>query len=133
MCRSFHSERFWELSLYRVVLGIGADGVYPLAALLSPGKKKSFHKLVLTFSMQGLGFIAVPIIALLLRSTTSNLSLVWRILLGVGGVPGIALLLLNHRCNQRTDNHDEATQMDHDDEEVPRGSTHRDDGNLEGW
>jgi hypothetical protein len=37
-------------------------------------------------------------------------------------VPGIVLLLLN-RCNHRTDNYDEATQMDHDDEEAPRGST----------
>jgi MFS transporter, PHS family, inorganic phosphate transporter len=72
LCR----ERFWELSLYRFVLGIGAGGVYPLAAVLSAGKNKSLHKVVLTFPMQGLGFIAVPTVALLLLAITSNLSLV---------------------------------------------------------
>jgi MFS transporter, PHS family, inorganic phosphate transporter len=91
----FCRENFWELSLYRFVLGIGAGGVYPLAAVLSSGQNKSMHKVVLTFAMQGLGFIAVPLVALLLLSTTTNLTLVWRILLGVGGVPGIVLLLLN--------------------------------------
>jgi MFS family permease len=85
----FCRESFWELSLYRFVLGIGAGGVYPLAAVLSSGQNKSMHKVVLTFAMQGLGFIAVPLVALLLLSTTTDLTLVWRILLGVGGVPGI--------------------------------------------
>lgn len=96
------SENFWELAIYRFVLGIGAGGVYPLAAVLSAGKNKSVHKVVLTFAMQGVGFIAVPLVAILLLSVTSNLSLIWRILLGVGGIPGIILLVLNQLCARRS-------------------------------
>jgi MFS transporter, PHS family, inorganic phosphate transporter len=109
------------LALWRFVLGIGAGGVYPLAAVLSAeqgGSSSSsnhhnedtssqVHRVVLTFSTQGLGFVMVPIVAVGLLHTIDNLDLVWRCILGLGSVPGIVLMILQWRlydsqCSSRT-------------------------------
>lgn len=111
---------FWRLAAWRFVLGIGAGGVYPLAATLSasattpPHRNKNstsssqqnqqehhhhaedstLHRVVLTFSTQGLGFVMVPLLAVpLLYILPHNLNAVWRILLALGSLPGIALMI----------------------------------------
>jgi len=103
------------LAMTRFVLGVGAGGVYPLAAVLSAeqlgsdkspqGKLQQLNRVVLTFSMQGLGFLAVPMIALPLLQFTdeSQLDIVWRVILGFGSVPGIILMGLQWRLYRRTD------------------------------
>ena len=100
----FVSVGDWErLAWFRLVLGVGAGGVYPLAAVLSANDtnnndknndttKSSLQRVVLTFSMQGVGFLAVPLVAMVLLRTGIRLELVWRWLLGLGCVPGIVLL-----------------------------------------
>jgi MFS transporter, PHS family, inorganic phosphate transporter len=144
---------FIQLALWRLLLGIGAGGVYPLAAVLSveqnirqTSQKKgttsaddeeiarrigincqsasknthknldnglieakshhgdnnddndntdSVHRVVLTFSAQGAGFLAVPILSLcLLYLFPENLNLVWRLLLCFGALPGIIMLFV---------------------------------------
>ena len=60
----------------------------------SDDSSDQIHRVVLTFSTQGLGFVTVPILAVVLLHLTENLDLVWRLLLGFGSVPGISLLLL---------------------------------------
>lgn len=101
------------LSVWRFVLGIGAGGVYPLAATLSAEnastakedssaaeeKEQQLKNVALTFSMQGVGFLAVPVVTipLLFAVSRSSLDLVWRIILGLGSLPGIVLLLLQTR------------------------------------
>ena len=66
-----------ELAIWRFVLGIGAGGVYPLAAVMSAedregdecesdeaseaGNSGELPRIALTFSTQGLGFLAVPL------------------------------------------------------------------------
>jgi PHS family inorganic phosphate transporter-like MFS transporter len=45
-----------------------------------------------TFAMQGVGALAVPLVALLLLIWSSDLDLVWRLCLGLGAVPGIVTL-----------------------------------------
>lgn len=95
-----------------IFLGFGAGGVYPLAAVLSAEQGPSssrqeqeeedepyaqLHRVVITFSMQGVGFLAVPVLAVPLLHLTSNLNVVWRLLLGFGSVPGIVLMLLQRR------------------------------------
>jgi PHS family inorganic phosphate transporter-like MFS transporter len=114
-----------RLAIWRFILGIGAGGVYPLAAVLSAeqgGKnnnspssspspsspsssleerQKSIHRVVLTFSTQGAGFVMVPIVAVILLYSIQNLHLIWRIILGVGSLPGIVLMLLQWRLYSR--------------------------------
>ena len=70
---------------------------------------QSLHRVVLTFSMQGLGFVAVPLVAILLlytipqpdesndgarHDTIRHLETVWRIIVGLGSLPGIVLMFL---------------------------------------
>jgi len=93
------SATFW-LVTFRFILGIGAGGIYPLAALLSKGNSsedsnKSVSRVVWTFSMQGIGFGVAPLLGLILLHLVSHvqqLEWVWRIMLGIGSVPGIVLL-----------------------------------------
>ncbi len=124
---------YWHLAAWRFILGIGAGGVYPLAAVLSAStnikqqddvhchtkvnvsndvcdtntdnhqmdENNKLHRVVLTFSTQGLGFITVPLIAvILLHSLPNNLDVVWRLMLGFGSIPGIVLLVWQWRTPQ---------------------------------
>jgi MFS transporter, PHS family, inorganic phosphate transporter len=60
----------------------------------------SIHRVVLTFSTQGMGFIAVPIVSVILLHSTSNLNFVWRFILGLGALPGIFLIIFQC-CSSR--------------------------------
>lgn len=89
---------FEVLACWRFLLGLGCGGVYPLAATLTTessnsGKEKG--KLVaLTFSFQGVGYLTVPIVALLVVKVFGETSDIgWRILLGLGSVPGALLTI----------------------------------------
>lgn len=112
-------EIYIGLAIWRFVLGIGAGAVYPLAATLSAeqsetststaaatqeelspeNKETQMKSVVLTFSMQGFGFLAVPLVALplLYLMPESSLDLVWRLILGFGCIPGLLLLFLQCR------------------------------------
>lgn len=118
-----YDDLFWKLSMWRFILGIGAGAVYPLAASLSAQvveevqqqqphhgtttttttedghhtkeSMKSLQRVVWTFSTQGLGFVTVPLVTVLLlytNTSSSNLQTVAKLLLGLGSVPGIGLL-----------------------------------------
>lgn len=115
-----HDVYLW-LAVWRFVLGIGAGAVYPLAAtisaeqaegdtsdhdeLLPEVKIRQLKSVVLTFSMQGFGFLAVPLIAvpLLYLTPESSLDLVWRLLLGFGCIPGLMLTILQWRLYRTSD------------------------------
>jgi len=108
------------------LLGIGAGGVYPLAATLSAEtdaeiqqqSQKADLKLrnvVLTFSMQGVGFLAVPVVAVALLYATpeSKLDFVWRALLGLGALPGIVLVMMQWQLyHKRNSSQETTTQSD---------------------
>lgn len=108
-------DRFYVLlATFRFLLGVGAGGVYPLAAVLSAeqgeskegsrapqgveeeeseeSKQKQAHRVVLTFSTQGLGFITAPLVTSILLYMTTNLEIIWRIILAAGSLPGLLLL-----------------------------------------
>lgn len=174
---------FIQLALWRLLLGIGAGGVYPLAAVLSVeheqnstmqtaqtksittrechhedevysrysshteidpqsplstttniaekglidtknkvndednGDIDTVHRVVLTFSTQGAGFIAVPILSLcFLYLFPENLNLVWRLLLGVGCIPGSVMLIVastRHKACDRNNANKNETSFDH--------------------
>ena len=100
------------LSLWRFVLGVGAGAIYPIAAVLSAESEeedddglgetekeaRKVQMIAITFSTQGVGFLAVPALAYLLMLIVGEegLDLVWRLILGIGALPGVTLVLL--RC-----------------------------------
>mmetsp|Transcript_26731 Transcript_26731/g.57503 ORF Transcript_26731/g.57503 Transcript_26731/m.57503 type:complete len:760 (+) Transcript_26731:55-2334(+) len=153
-----------QLAIWRFILGIGAGGVYPLAAVMSAENKvedclqgeededgsmavngvvprtnndgtmehewndkedgchrtesnrptnvgyapaatrsstanfestiKSFQRIALTFSTQGLGFITVPLLAYPMLWWNMDADVIWRALLGMGALPGVLVLYL---------------------------------------
>lgn len=64
---------------------------------INTNSSSSIQRVVLTFSMQGVGFVSVPIAAIFLFCFTSNLNFVWRTLLGIGALPGIILMCIQCR------------------------------------
>lgn len=124
------------LAIWRFLLGIGAGAVYPLAATLSAEQAsdddddeaasrnthgssnhdsyKALHSVVLTFSMQGFGFLAVPLVAVPLLNFTpeSSLDVVWRLLLGFGCLPGLLLAILQCRLYRQTSDLEVVPQED---------------------
>ena len=95
---------FHFLAITRFVLGVGVGGVYPLSATIaseSAGSSTSRGRTAsIVFSMQGVANLLVPIIALALVQLPSgngnpdspdDLGLSWRLMLGLGGIPGILL------------------------------------------
>lgn len=125
-----------KLALWRFVLGVGAGGVYPLAAVLSAeqGNKSSNKsnadqgkRVVLTFSTQGLGFVTCPLVAVPLLHITTNLNLIWRILLGLGSLPGLVLMVMQWRLYVRNNPRGDAIPLEEppetDMESPPEGIT----------
>jgi PHS family inorganic phosphate transporter-like MFS transporter len=111
---------FIPLAIFRFVLGMGVGGVYPLAAVIAgegasssrddgyvkpesdsangedEGVDKKAHvQMAMVFSTQGLGLLSPPLLALILLSAGCEEKYAWRILLGVGAVPGIIVFILS--------------------------------------
>jgi PHS family inorganic phosphate transporter-like MFS transporter len=134
---------FEQLAFWRLLLGIGCGGVYPLAALLSSEvvndneredgvleegqehggdnncdgeeqlgqreldrddyvrteaeqERNRLKMLAVTFSTQGIGFVTVPIVSILLLMSFGerHLDTVWRMILAFGSMPGLMLMYL---------------------------------------
>ena len=85
------------LVVARFVLGLGIGGDYPVSAVLMSeyAKRDDRGRLVgLVFSMQALGLIVGPLVALLLIGSGVNHDVTWRILLALGAVPAAAVVYL---------------------------------------
>jgi MFS transporter, PHS family, inorganic phosphate transporter len=97
-----HSEIsvYQMLAFFRFLLGLGCGGVYPLSATMtsessSVSNTDKSKLLALAFSFQGLGYLAVPAITLLVLSVLSeNSAIAWRFLLALGSLPGAILSIL---------------------------------------
>jgi hypothetical protein len=97
----------------------------------------SFQRIALTFSTQGLGFLSVPLLAYPLLEFGCNADVLWRVLLGVGALPGLVVLYLRlfsnavRECNGSNETIDADAllegdmirRIDDDDQEVPADST----------
>jgi len=171
-----HWNALNQLAVWRFVLGVGAGGVYPLAAVMSVEDKvtnhddddddddggggrqrqvqheelasndnesqyadldhyshdaiitqqeksdaASFQRVALTFSMQGLGFITVPLLAYpMLAILHMDTNIVWRLLLGLGALPGFIVMylrLMQQRRKQLIENIDDDVCDDDDDDD----------------
>lgn len=85
---------FW-LIVFRFILGLGVGGDYPISAVIMSeyANVRDRGKLVgLVFSMQALGLIAGPIVALTLLASGLNNDLAWRIMLGLGAIPAMSVI-----------------------------------------
>ena len=88
---------FLFLVIARFVLGLGIGGDYPVSAVLMSeyANRKDRGRLVgLVFSMQALGLIVGPLVALVLLSSGMSGNLTWRILLALGALPAAAVVYL---------------------------------------
>jgi MFS transporter, PHS family, inorganic phosphate transporter len=88
------SPNIWWLIGFRFVLGIGIGGDYPVSATIMSefaGKAHRGMLVSLVFAMQAAGLIVAPLFAAALLSTHMSQDLIWRILVGAGAVPALAV------------------------------------------
>jgi PHS family inorganic phosphate transporter-like MFS transporter len=84
----------WWLIGFRFILGIGIGGDYPVSATIMSeyaGKASRGMLVTLVFAMQAAGLILGPLFASALLSTSMSHDLIWRILVGFGAVPALAV------------------------------------------
>ena len=100
---SAFSPDIWWLIGFRVILGIGIGGDYPVSATLMSeyaGKKTRGMMVSLVFAMQAAGLIVGPLLAAaLLWSDLSN-DLVWRLLLAFGAVPALSVFQMRRHLGE---------------------------------
>jgi MFS transporter, PHS family, inorganic phosphate transporter len=91
---AFAPDIYWLIA-FRFILGIGIGGDYPISAVLMSeyANVRDRGKLVgLVFSMQALGLIAGPIVAITLLASGINHDLAWRLMLGLGAIPALSIV-----------------------------------------
>ncbi|HEV8065432.1 MAG TPA: MFS transporter [Acidimicrobiales bacterium] len=96
---AFAQSVLW-LVLARFLLGLGIGGDYPVSAVLMSeySNRNDRGRLVgLVFSMQAVGLVVGPLVALGLLASGVSHDLTWRLLLGLGAVPAAAVLWLRTR------------------------------------
>src|SRR5579859_8167841 len=99
---AFSPGVLWLIA-FRFILGVGIGGDYPLSATLMSeyANRRDRGKMVtMVFSMQALGLIMGPLVALLLLVSGLNHDLVWRIMLALGAVPAFATFYLRRKISE---------------------------------
>jgi MFS family permease len=97
------APNIWWLLVFRVILGFGIGGDYPVSATIMSeySAKKSRGKMVgLVFAMQGAGLLVGPLLASGLLASGLSDHYVWRILLGFGALPGLAVFYLRRQIHE---------------------------------
>jgi MFS transporter, PHS family, inorganic phosphate transporter len=91
------------LLVCRIVLGIGIGGDYPVSATIMSeysGKQSRGRMVGLVFAMQGAGLVVGPLIASILLASGLSNNITWRILLGLGAIPGLAVFYLRRQIHE---------------------------------
>ena len=97
---SAFSPGIWWLIGFRVILGIGIGGDYPVSSTLMSeyvGKRRRGMMVSLVFAMQAAGLIVGPLLAAILLVAGISHNAVWRLLLAFGAVPALAVFRLRRR------------------------------------
>jgi len=100
---SAFSPNYTFLLISRIVLGIGIGGDYPVSATIMSeysGKQTRGRMVGLVFAMQGAGLIVGPLVAAILLGSGLSDNLTWRILLGLGAIPGLAVFYLRRKIQE---------------------------------
>jgi MFS family permease len=88
------SPNIWWLIGLRFILGVGIGGDYPVSATIMAeyaGKASRGLLVTLVFTMQAVGLILGPLFASALLMTNLSHDTIWRILVGFGAVPALAV------------------------------------------
>jgi MFS transporter, PHS family, inorganic phosphate transporter len=91
------------LLVCRVILGIGIGGDYPVSATIMSeysGKQSRGRMVGLVFAMQGAGLVVGPLVASILLASGLSNDYTWRILLGLGAIPGLAVFYLRRQIHE---------------------------------
>lgn len=91
------------LIAFRVVLGIGIGGDYPVSSTIMSeyaARKNRGRMVALVFAMQGAGLVIGPLIAIALLSAGISHDAAWRIMLGLGAVPALAVFWLRRQIRE---------------------------------
>ncbi|HUK71413.1 MAG TPA: MFS transporter [Streptosporangiaceae bacterium] len=94
---------FTFLLVCRVILGIGIGGDYPVSATIMSeyaGKRSRGRMVGLVFAMQGAGLVVGPLVASILLASGISDDFVWRILLALGAIPGLAVFYLRRQIHE---------------------------------
>ena len=97
------SPSYVFLLVWRAILGIGIGGDYPVSATIMSeysGKRSRGRMVGLVFAMQGAGLIVGPLIASILLASGISHQATWRMLLGLGAIPGMAVYYLRRRIHE---------------------------------
>jgi MFS family permease len=100
---SAFSPNYTFLLVCRVILGIGIGGDYPVSATIMSeysGKQTRGRMVGLVFAMQGAGLIIGPLVAAILLGSGLSDNATWRILLGLGAIPGLAVFYLRRQIHE---------------------------------
>ncbi len=88
------------LIIFRFILGIAIGGDYPVSAVIMSeyANVKDRGKLVgMVFSMQAVGLVAGPLVALLLLVSGIPHDLAWRLMLALGAIPAASVIYLRRK------------------------------------
>jgi MFS family permease len=94
---SAFSPSFLWLILFRVIVGIGIGGDYPVSAVIMSeyANVKDRGRLVaMVFSMQAAGLVIGPLTGILLLAVGFSHDTAWRMLFGAGALPAAAVIYL---------------------------------------
>ena len=84
---------FASLVAFRLIVGVGVGGDYPVSAVLMSeyaGREDRGRQVGLVFCAQAVGLIVGPLVALALLGGGVGAPLTWRLLLGLGAIPAAA-------------------------------------------
>ena len=99
---AFAPNILW-LVVFRFILGLGIGGDYPVSATIASEYAGSYNRgalVSLVFTMQALGLIVGPLLAVALLALKVNPDLTWRLLLGVGALPPLAVFYMRRRLDE---------------------------------
>jgi PHS family inorganic phosphate transporter-like MFS transporter len=100
---SAFSPNITWLIIFRIILGVGVGGDYPVSATIMSeysGKASRGKMVGLVFAMQAAGLIVGPLVAVILLTAGLDHNLVWRLLLGLGAVPSLSVFYLRRQIHE---------------------------------
>lgn len=99
---AFAPNIVWLIGL-RFILGIGIGGDYPVSATIMSEYSGKAHRgmmVTLVFAMQAAGLIVGPLFAAALLTTHLSHDLIWRILIGFGAIPALAVFCQRRKLKE---------------------------------